>query len=136
MIRNIIICTLLFLTGCGWTDNDGTEYLIGVAGNIKIEKQRGDNAIKLVLDQATPDDGAQTFLVIAEDCARVYYDSAKANIYVEEYTPDVNGLYTRLSIIDASERTLQKSFKSDRISRKEFESSLKSVKGPFWNFPK
>lgn len=133
MIRNIIIITLLLLTRCGWIDNDGTDYLIDVVGDIKIEKRRGDNTIRLVLGNDNP---AQTFVVIAEDCARVYYDSIKSKIYIEEYSPEVNGFYTQINIIDASESTPYKAFKAERISKKDFESYLRSVNGPRWNFPK
>jgi hypothetical protein len=127
--RAFFLLSMILLAQCGWTDNDGTEYLVDVVGNIKLEKQRNSDAISLVLDQSSMYNGSgRSFAVIVDDCVRIYYDSLKSELYVEEYINKRNCYYSQIKIIDASQVDTYKALKTKGISKEKFESSIQGCR--------
>lgn len=75
--KEIIFLCCLVLFGCGYFENDRTDYEIKVSGNINIEKQENSKTVQLVFHE-TDEIGA----VILNDCIEIYYDKSKEEIFV------------------------------------------------------
>ncbi len=126
----IIFMLLFFMVGCGYFENDKTEYQKNIVGNIKIQKQENSNVNNLVFAETN-----EIYSVITEDCKFVYYDTAKNQIFADSYINETNRNYYQINILDASSNTVSKGIKKEQLSESDFIRKTKNISTK-WEFEK
>jgi len=131
----IILLSLIFcfsLYGCGYFDNDGTDWEITISGNIKIQKQVNSSSVNLVLQESE-----NSYAVLQADCLKVNFDELHHKIFVESFINEFNTEYTQFDIgkkgnstgASVNRRTITKKYFYDCITNKKY--TLKK-----WSFPR
>ena len=95
------LAILFFSAGCGYFENDHTEYQKKIMGNILIQKQENMDVNDLVFAESD-----EIYSVIVEDCKTVYYNQEKKELYAEGFINNSNDKYYKITIIDGDNKKI------------------------------
>jgi hypothetical protein len=113
----------LFITKCGYIENDGKDFNIEVLGNVEIYKQQNDKIVNLIFNE-TPNISA----IIVENCSVVYFEKRTKKIFVESEINDFNSKYFEINILNENENQIFKGVKKVEITHNSYLKNILGVK--------
>lgn len=113
----------LFITKCGYLENDGKDFNIEILRNLEIYKQQNDKIVNLVFKE-TPNISA----VIVENCSVVYFDKSAKKLFIESKINDFNSKYFEINILNEFENQVFKAIKKVDISRDLYLKNIEGIK--------
>ncbi|MFT3747515.1 MAG: hypothetical protein QM768_04335 [Agriterribacter sp.] len=117
------LTSLFFMSfGCGYLDNDKTEYKKEITQNISIQKQENDNSNNIIFEEAN-----NVSAVILNNCLKVYYDSLDKKIYVEASSNKVDKDYWQVNILNLSVKYVFEATQKKVITKKYFDEKTKNI---------
>ncbi|PBQ33876.1 hypothetical protein CNR22_19500 [Sphingobacteriaceae bacterium] len=115
----ILLFCSIFLTDCGYFENDGIEKEVSVFGKIKLRKYENSNEMELVLQQSP-----QISAVIVQNCKKVCTDSSRRHLFIESEINAYNMKYLDVFIKDSTSVDTHKALKITPISVQTFTNSV------------
>jgi hypothetical protein len=121
-IKSAPIAILLLVYGCGYFENDRTEFQKTIVGNIKLQKQENTKVENLVFAETN-----EIFAVIVEDCKVVYHDSINKKIFAEGFINDTNSNYYQIELKDVLSKSVSTAIKKVNIGYEEYSNQIKNL---------